>query len=273
MAWQPHIANQLDHRRDEQGWQAAHLHGAAQTAMLFDGVPGFAYIVKDAAGRYVSFNQSVMQRVKARRPEDIRGHTAAEIWPGPMAARYNQQDQWLIKRQLPIFDQLDPTLYADGETGWCITHKYPLYVTTGELAGILCLSRDLPEISRNGLINEQLANAVDRMVIHFEDKLQIADLAEQAGLSSSLFSARIRKIYGISPADLILRSRIRAACALLRRDDAPLSQIALQCGFYDHSLLSRQFQRVIGTNPSSYRKWLQTQPQSTLVPWEPHWPR
>lgn len=250
---------------------AAHLYGAAQTAMLFDGVPGFAYVVKDVAGRYVSFNQSVLQRVKAR-ADEIRGRTVAQIWPGEMASRYDQQDRWLVKHQLPIFDQLDPTLYPHGEAGWCVTQKYPLHAPSGELVGIMCLSRDLPELSRGELIDPRLAAAVDRMVIHFDEKLQIAELAELAGLDTARFSARIRKIYGISPADLILRSRIRAACALLRREEASLSRIAQQCGFYDHSLLSRQFRKLVGVNPSAYRKWLQTQKASPLLPWEPSWP-
>ncbi|MDK2125196.1 AraC family transcriptional regulator [Parachitinimonas caeni] len=248
------------------------LHVAAQTAMLFDGMPGFAYVVKDAAGRYVAFNQSILQRVKARWPDDIRGLTAAQIWPEALAQRYVAQDRWLLARRLPIIDQIDPILYNHGETGWCKTCKYPLLDRDGQMLGILCLSHDLPDASRHGLITHQLAGVLDRISMHFDEKLQIADLASQAGLGLEQFALRVRKIFGISPAELILRNRIRSACALLRRGDDTLSDIAQQCGFYDHSQFSRQFRRMIGVNPSHYRKWLQTQSEPTWVSWEPRWP-
>ena len=50
--------------------------------------------------------------------------------------------------------------------------------------------------------------------------------------------------------------RIEAAKAMLRRREAPLSSIALACGFADQSHFTRVFTRRVGLSPGAWRKYL-----------------
>ena len=44
------------------------------------------------------------------------------------------------------------------------------------------------------------------------------------------------------------------ACELLATTNLPITEVALEAGFYDHSDFSRQFRRTMGVSPTDYRK-------------------
>ncbi len=239
------------------------LLGAAQTALLFDDSPGFLFVVKDAQGRYVSFNASLSRRVGADCLRSLQGRLATDIWPAALARRYEDQDAWVRQHQSPLLHQLDPILLPDRSPGWCVTHKFPLHARDDQLVGILCLSRDVTGLARREC-DQRLVLAVDQMTKHCEARQPVAELAELAGLSPERFATLIRRIYGVSPMGFVLRNRIRQACLRLRGGNESLLEVALAAGFYDQAQFSRQFKRVMGVVPSSYR---QTRPREHQGLW------
>jgi AraC-like DNA-binding protein len=239
------------------------LLGAAQTALLFDDSPGCLFVVKDAQGRYVSFNASLSRRVGAECLRSLQGRLATDIWPLPLAQRYEAQDDWVRQYRAPLLHQLDPILLPDRSPGWCITHKFPLHARDDQLVGILCLSRDVVGLARRDS-EQHLTLAVDRMTKHCEARQPVAELAALAGLSPERFANLIRRIYGMSPVGFVLRNRIRQACLRLRGSKESLLDVALAAGFYDQAQFSRQFKRVMGMVPSSYR---QTRPSEHQGLW------
>jgi AraC-like DNA-binding protein len=48
--------------------------------------------------------------------------------------------------------------------------------------------------------------------------------------------------------------RIGMAVELMLSSDAPLSEIAINCGFADQAHFSRQFRRTTGYTPSTWRR-------------------
>lgn len=236
------------------------LFGAAQTAMLFDGMAGFLFVVKDCDGRYVSFNTSLTQRLGCQSGEGaLRGRTAVELWPDDLSSRYRSQDEWVLQRQAPLLYQLDPILLPGGQPGWAVTHKYPLCSERGHLAGILCLSRDVPGLPRDA-DDQRLIQSIDRMSKHCSERISVSELAAQSGLTQSRFAALVRRIYGVSPMEFIIANRVRSACERLLRSQDPMLEVALTCGFYDQAQFSRQFRRVVGMSPSAYRQQGSAQP-------------
>ena len=57
-----------------------------------------------------------------------------------------------------------------------------------------------------------------------------------------------------TPRAYLMRMRIIHACGLLLRTRLPITEVALQSGFYDHSDFARQFRRQMGLPASSYRQ-------------------
>jgi transcriptional regulator GlxA family with amidase domain len=57
----------------------------------------------------------------------------------------------------------------------------------------------------------------------------------------------------MTPQDYMIRMRIIEACDLLVRTTLPVTTVALNAGFYDHSDFARQFRRQMGQTASQYR--------------------
>jgi transcriptional regulator GlxA family with amidase domain len=58
----------------------------------------------------------------------------------------------------------------------------------------------------------------------------------------------------MTPSQLIVQTRLSAASRMLKETTLPISDIALSCGFYDHSALTRSFHAMTGMTPSEVRR-------------------
>jgi AraC-like DNA-binding protein len=89
---------------------------------------------------------------------------------------------------------------------------------------------------------------------HATGRLTPADLAAELDLSPDYFARLFRKSFGLSPRAWLVDQRIRHASAALVSSNRTVSQIALDYGYDDVFLFSRQFKQVMKTNPLSYRR-------------------
>jgi AraC family transcriptional regulator len=62
-----------------------------------------------------------------------------------------------------------------------------------------------------------------------------------------------RRHFGRTVGGYIRQQRIDQACRELKKDGAPLAEIALSVGFSNQSHFTRAFKSVTGTTPSSFR--------------------
>lgn len=89
---------------------------------------------------------------------------------------------------------------------------------------------------------------------HIDRPISVADLRALVGLSEAHFSRAFKLSYGESPHAYIVRRRVEFAAQLILASRAPLSEIALKCGFHDQAHLSNQFRRLIGEPPAAWRR-------------------
>ena len=81
---------------------------------------------------------------------------------------------------------------------------------------------------------------------------RLADLAALAGLSEFHFHRAFRASTGLAPHAYVEQQRLLHAEALMARG-LTLAEVALACGFADHSHLSRCFRKARGVSPSQWR--------------------
>lgn len=222
--------------------------------VVFDKLPDVLYLIKDRQGRYVSVNNTCMERFNLPSREAAIGKTANDLFPAHMAKRYNEQDEQVLRTGLPLTDSLDLTLYADRSHGWCVSNKFPLHNKKGQVIGLIGISQDIAEPSRDGLIDKDFADTVDYIRLHHGESLRMEDLADKANLSPTQFERRMKKIFQLTPSRFILKSRIDTAANLLLNSEMTVAQISLQVGFCDQSALSRQFRHLTGLSPVQYRQ-------------------
>jgi PAS domain S-box-containing protein len=220
---------------------------------LFRNVPDTAFFVKDTEGRYVFCNQSLVERCGLRGETEILGRHVREIFPSDLGERYAAQDEHVLRTGRPLVDRLELHWYPRRRTGWCLTTKLPLRDESGKIIGLVGISRDLRALSDASGIPASLVSALEHLDASFHEPLSPAQLAKRAGLSPVRFARLIKRIFRLTPTQLISQRRLAAASQLLLESNASVADIALACGFYDHSAFTRAFRAATGLTPTQFR--------------------
>ncbi len=229
------------------------LTAAGFAVELFDRLPDVVFFVKDLEGTYVEANQTLLRRLGLRGKAELVGRTARDVFPAPLGERYLGQDLAVCRSGREISDLLELHLYPDHAEGWCVTCKLPVRDAGGRVVGLAGTSRDVHAPAAESAM-EDLAAAVRHVRENYDRPLRVAELAALARLSEYRFARRIRSLFGLTPAQLVIKTRIDAAREMLREGPAAIGAIALACGYCDQSAFTRQFKAAVGLTPAQYRE-------------------
>lgn len=98
-----------------------------------------------------------------------------------------------------------------------------------------------------------VSRAIQIMQNNLDQRLTIEELASQADLSPSHFSALFKKAMGVAPIDYFINLRMQKASQLLNESDLNIKNIALSMGYEDPYYFSRIFKKCIGLSPNQHR--------------------
>jgi AraC-like DNA-binding protein len=106
---------------------------------------------------------------------------------------------------------------------------------------------------------EELANlahlrrARDLIDREYARRLDVAELARAALMSSAHFSRQFRAAYGETPYAYLMTRRIERAKELLRRDDMSVTEVCMAVGCTSLGSFSARFTELVGETPTAYR--------------------
>jgi AraC-like DNA-binding protein len=221
---------------------------------LFDRVPDTVFFVKDQEARYVVANETLAHRCGFPDSQALIGRKASEVFASPLGERFEAQDLKVLAEGLSIRGRMELHLYPDGGEGWCLTWKEPLIDAAGFIRGLAGISRDAPALSGSAApVSAALSATLAYIDDHLDEPLRVPELAARAGLSPFQLDQRIRALFGHSAGQYLSRLRIGRACDRLRHTDAPLRELALECGYADQAAFTRQFHKSVGLTPGAYR--------------------
>src|SRR5574344_316826 len=86
-----------------------------------------------------------------------------------------------------------------------------------------------------------------------QSSLTVDDMAQGVAVSRSVIDRKVKSIVGITPAELLRKTRIQRACKMLENIKKPISNIAYDCGFVDPKYFGKVFKQVTGITPTDYR--------------------
>ncbi|UQY36717.1 AraC family transcriptional regulator [Pseudomonas fulva] len=228
------------------------LGSLRQIEPLLDVMPDLVFFIKDTATRYALVNQTLVQRLGARSKQGLLGRTAEQVFPASFGPSYTAQDRRVLEDGSQLDDQLELHLYYGNQPVWCLTHKLALRNPAGAIIGLAGISRDvqLPQSSHPAY--PKLAAVDAHIREHFARPISLAELTALAGLSVAQLERHCKRIFQLTPRQMIHKARLGEASRLLLQD-LPITEIALRCGYTDHSAFSRQFRALTGLTPSQFR--------------------
>lgn len=101
--------------------------------------------------------------------------------------------------------------------------------------------------------NPHIRQALCYMAENYNRPLTLNDVAKEAGLSPSYFSALFKKVVGRGFSEHLCRIRVEESKRLLLSSDFSLAEIAIAMGFNDQSYYCKVFRRIVGLPPGQYR--------------------
>ena len=220
---------------------------------LFDHSPDIAFFIKDAAGCYLAVNHSLLERHGLRDKSQMLGRRPCDICPGDFGRIPAEQDASVLRTGRPIIERLELQWYLPHKPVWCLTTKLPMRDAAGTVTGIIGISQDVRLPVAPQEIPPGVAAALARLETGYGEPLTPPELARIAKLPAARFARIVKRIFGVSPIQLISKTRLAAAARLLRETDRHVADIALECGFYDHSAFTRAFRAVVGVTPVQFR--------------------
>jgi AraC-like DNA-binding protein len=100
----------------------------------------------------------------------------------------------------------------------------------------------------------RVGNVIGALENDFSRDWKLGELLEIAHMSRSNLMRVFRKATGQTPIEYLVRLRIQRAMAMLRNTDLSVTEIAMAVGFNDSNYFTRQFRRILGESPRSFRQ-------------------
>ena len=107
---------------------------------------------------------------------------------------------------------------------------------------------------RNSLLEWQVRRVREYIDANIGGRILVSDLSHIARLSEGHFTRAFKRTFGETPHAYITRLRLELASRAMLSSNAPLTDIALTCGFTDQAHLCRLFRRWIGRTPAQWRR-------------------
>lgn len=169
--------------------------------------------------------------------------TAAQI----PRLRFTDDRIWtLVKLLADAIDDPDPSTQLYGDA------------LTMAIAARLFDAQDTREktekAGQKGLSALQLKDAISFLEAQLPARVELATLAELAGLSPSHYCRAFKTSTGLAPYQWQLQARIERAKCLLIETNRSLEDVAEATGFADAVHFGRTFRKVTGATPAAWRQ-------------------
>lgn len=103
------------------------------------------------------------------------------------------------------------------------------------------------------LIPDNMKKVLDYLDVNFREDPSLEKAASVGSYNPSYFSTLFKKTTGYTYSEYLNAKKLGFACAMMKRKDLTLTDIALSSGFVSAASFNRAFKSVMGENPKEYR--------------------
>ena len=108
--------------------------------------------------------------------------------------------------------------------------------------------------SVGGLSKSSRTRLEEYIRVHLSDAITLDDLAQVIGLTSRHLNRAFRATFSGTPMQYIVGLRMEKAMRMLIETRAPITEVALDCGFSHPQHFSASFSKALGCSPSEFRR-------------------
>lgn len=220
---------------------------------IFEHLPGVFFFMKDDQGRHIAANSATYARFGIKGEQELVGAMDEKFFPPEVAKAYREDDQRVIRSGRPIINRLEVWYDEQHRLDWFLATKLPVRDRRGKVIGVMGITRRDEDRLRHHDVREA-TEAVRLARENVHRVLGTAELARTVGLSERQLHRKIKAALGLSPYELLLRTRVQAAAEVLARTSTPISEVALDHGFCDQSAFTQQFRKRTGMTPKEFRR-------------------
>lgn len=105
-----------------------------------------------------------------------------------------------------------------------------------------------------GKADEDITQAVQYLINHLREKINMEMLANQLHLSYTGFLWKFRRTMQCTPYEYLTRLRMQYAKQLLQEGEYRINEISALCGYSSAYYFSNAFRQYCGLSPSAYRE-------------------
>ena len=224
----------------------------SEFAGLFNHLPMVVFWEKDLKGRFLQCNPAFGE-LHGVTAEKVIGKTDFDFHAPEIASGYRAEDEQVIRMGEMLANQLWMVPDRMGILHWWVSSKTPIRDKAGEVVGVAGAMYEINGAAGVMSPYSRVESALRIMHERFREALRSEELAAACHFSLSQFNRVFRSSLKQSPKAYLNRLRINASKKLLIESEIPLSEIAVEVGFYDGSEFGKRFREQEGMTPRAYR--------------------
>ncbi len=149
------------------------------------------------------------------------------MFPSRFGPLYTAQDKEVLEAGSLLADQLELHLYPGRQPGPVPDPQAGLCNAAGQVIGMAGISCDLPAAQAAHPAYQKLAAVDEHIRQHYAQPISLAELTAIAGLSVAQLERHCKRIFQLTPRQMIHKARLGAASQLLL-GELPITEIALR---------------------------------------------
>jgi AraC-like DNA-binding protein len=216
--------------------------------------PGAMFMIKDLDSRYVYMSEPLRRAIHRGSESEVVGLTDFDLFPKIIAESFRQNDLLVLREGKTLLNEVHATCFFSHAPKWSFSSKFPLRDREGNIVGLLTLNEPYEEVMGKESDLGRLLPAIDYVSKNFGSPITVSDLAERCGVSASHFMRIFKTQLKMTPYAFVEQTRMYHAMELLKAGSLSIMQIAVDCGFYDHSAFAKRFKKFTGSTPLQFRK-------------------
>jgi PAS domain S-box-containing protein len=194
---------------------------------LIDNLPMSIY-AKDTACRKTLANPADLKNMRCKVEADALGKTDFDLFPAEVAAKFVADDQAVLQTGQAVLDREEFLFDEGGLKHWLLTSKLPLRNQSGEIVGLVGISRDISSLKEA----EQKMDSLHRELLQASRSAGMAEVAtgvlhnvgnvlNSVNVSAGFVAERFRtsKVDSVSKLARLLREQGANLVHFLTEDD------------------------------------------------------